>query len=104
MRIVSRKKFVESSEKFSAYKDRIFALYDVLKKGEWGTPEAMKNELASLDNFKYQPGWYVLDIGGKKGLRVISGINFKTKTMFIKFIGNHTEYDRITDEHRGKKR
>ena len=51
----------------------------------------MKKVFPSLDNFKYQDKWWVIDIGGNN-LRLIAFIEFKDNRMYVKHIGNKNDY------------
>ncbi|QDO84049.1 type II toxin-antitoxin system HigB family toxin [Shewanella psychropiezotolerans] len=49
---------------------------------------------ATLDNFKYEDKWWVIDIGGNN-LRLIAFIEFKDNRMYVKHICSHADYDQI---------
>ena len=55
-------------------------------------------ELAVLtsikDHFKNEEKLTVFDVGGNK-FRIIARIIFTTRTVFIRFVGTHKEYDEV---------
>jgi len=69
--------------------------YKVLRKGEFKSPDDLKKVFPSLDNFKYQDKWWVIDIGGNN-LRLIAFIGFKDNRMYAKHIVHHAEYDKLS--------
>ena len=53
----------------------------------------------TLDNFKYRDKWYVLNVGGNH-LRLIAAILFTIRTMYVKHIVTHAEYDKLCERYR----
>lgn len=76
--------------------------YDLLRKGDFNTPDQLRAAFLSLDNFKYRDKWWVLDIGGNN-LRLIAFIQFRDKRMYVKHIVSHAEYDALTKTYRETK-
>ena len=103
MHIIKRQPFETAIELYPNCAEAIETTYRVLKSSRAETPEQLKQLFPSLDNFKYKPKWYVIDIGGNT-LRLIAFIEFVGQKCFVKHIVTHAEYDRITDEHRRGKR
>lgn len=73
-------------------KNALEATYKALKSSKAQTPEELKAVFPSLDNFKYVPKWYVIDIGGND-LRLIAFIEFEGGKCFVKHIVSHAEYE-----------
>ncbi|GAC03332.1 type II toxin-antitoxin system HigB family toxin [Paraglaciecola chathamensis] len=99
MHVISRKPFVDAIKKFPNDGAAIEATYNVLKRGEFSTPEELKAVFKSLDNFKYKEKWWVIDIGGNN-LRLLAFIEFRHHRMFVKHIVSHAEYNAICKKYR----
>ena len=102
MHVISKQPFDNARKLYPNCADAIDATYRTLKASEASTPEELKQIFPSLDNFKYQDKWYVIDIGGNT-LRLIAFIEFVGSKCFVKHIVSHKEYDEITKQHRVKK-
>lgn len=97
MHIISRKKLKQFYEQ-SKYKDAkgpLEAWFFEAKHADWSTPADIKAIYRSADILKHNR--VVFNIGGNK-YRLIVKINYPTKTVFIRFIGTHREYDHIDAE------
>ncbi|KOR31994.1 cytoplasmic protein [Achromatium sp. WMS3] len=99
MHIISKKLFAEAAMKYPKDKEKIMDVYSVLNKGNFDTPNIMKNTFASLDNFKYKDKWWVIDIGGHN-LRLIAAILFSCQKIYVKHIVTHSEYDKLCTKYR----
>lgn len=77
-------------------------MYRVLNSTQFKTPDELRAVFPSLDNFKYNDRWWVLDVGGNN-LRVMAFIQFVNERVYIKHIVNHADYDKLTRK-AGKKR
>lgn len=62
------------------------------KRAEWDCFADVKDTFNSVDNVGNQH--YVFNIKGNN-YRLIAVIKFTIKTIFIRFIGTHREYDKI---------
>lgn len=94
MHVISKRPFNDAAKSYPNQKQALEDLYRVLRKSEFGTPEAMRRVLPSLDNFKYKDKWWVLDVGGNH-LRIIAFIQFNHNRMYVKHIVTHANYDKI---------
>lgn len=94
MHVISRKLFNEAAIRYPNEAAAIDHVYLVLRRGCFQSPEALKKVFPSLDNFKYQDKWWVIDIGGNK-LRLIVFIAFRDNRLYVKHLVNHTEYDKL---------
>ena len=94
MRIVSHRKLKEFYET-KGYEDSRIALerwYDIAEKAEWKNLSDIKVDFLSVDYVGNQH--YVFNIRGNN-YRLIVVIKFTIKTVLIRFIGTHAEYDVI---------
>jgi hypothetical protein len=64
------------------------------------TPEELKNNFSSLDNFKYKYKykWHVIDVAGNN-IRLVVFIEFSTGKMFVKHIINHSDYEKLCERY-----
>lgn len=92
MRIIARKKIIEY---YSQNPNAEIALEDWFKKtsdADWTCFADIKKTFNSVDNVGNQH--YVFNIKGNN-YRLIVVIKFTIRTVFIRFIGTHAEYDNI---------
>jgi mRNA interferase HigB len=99
MHVISRKPFADAIKKYPNDAVAIENTYNVLKRGEFKTPDALKKVFGSLDNFKYKDKWWIIDIGGNN-LRVLAFIEFRHNRIYVKHIVTHREYDALCKKYR----
>lgn len=92
MVVISKKKINEFIDSHPKAKDPLLKWYLLAKEGDWSSLQDVKKVLGSVDYVRN--GLYVFNIGGNK-YRLIARINFKTRTMYLRFIGTHAEYDKV---------
>jgi mRNA interferase HigB len=66
--------------------------YAIAKKAEWGSFSDIKNTFNSVDAVANDR--YVFNIKGN-AYRLVTMIHFDKRTIYIRFIGTHSEYDKI---------
>ena len=97
MHIISRKtlrRFYEQPNYRDA-KGPLEAWFHEAKRANWESSADIKALYRSADILKNNR--VIFNIGGNK-YRLVVKINYPTKTVFIRFIGTHKEYDRIDAE------
>lgn len=99
MHVISRKPFSDAAKRFPNKAPSIDFVYRLLSKHDFDSPEAMREIFVSLDNFKYQTKWWVIDIGGNQ-LRLIAFIDFVHHKVFVKHICDHKTYDALCESYR----
>ena len=80
---------------FQKHSDSKTALQDwneKVKRAEWNSLSDIKNTFNSVDYVGNDR--YVFNIKGNK-FRLVVAINFLHQKIFIRFIGTHSEYDKI---------
>lgn len=75
--------------------DALISWYVNTKAADWANFSEMKNTFNSVDAIGND--LYVFNIKGNK-YRLIARIFFKIRTVYIKFIGTHSQYDKINIE------
>ena len=94
MRVITKKRI---DEYIKGHADSDVALkdwYHKTLKADWSTFEDVKNTFGSVDYVGNKR--YVFNIKGNS-YRLIAIIRLDYKIVYIRFIGTHTEYDKITD-------
>ena len=94
MRIVSHRRLVEfySSEGHGDAQSALERWYDIAEKAEWKNLSDIKADFPTTDYVGNQH--YVFDIRGNK-YRLVVVVKFTIGHIFIRFVGTHSEYDKI---------
>jgi len=91
-RIFAKKTLREFWEKHAETEQYLETWYDTAKNNDWKSPNDVKNTYASASVLKN--GRIVFNIKGND-YRLVTKFNFEKGWVFIRFVGSHTEYDRI---------
>ncbi len=96
MRIVSRKALKEFWERPSRSdaEGPLRSWYKEVEKSDWATPADIKAQFRSASFLANNR--VVFNIAGNK-YRLIVWVNYPARLMLVRFIGNHREYDGISD-------
>jgi mRNA interferase HigB len=92
MRIISRKKIREFWEKHSDARPALESWYADAKQANWRTPSDIKNVYKNASFVANNR--VVFNIKGNK-YRLVAAVQFEYGIIYIRFVGNHKEYDRI---------
>lgn len=92
MVIISKSILVEFGLKHSSAIEPLNLWYDRAKYADWATFPVIKNTFNSIDYIGKNR--YVFNIKGNK-YRLLAMIFFDIRTVFIRFIGTHKDYDKI---------
>ena len=94
MRIVSHRKLVEfySSEGHGDAQSALERWYDTAERAQWKSLSVIKVDFPATDYVGNQH--YVFNIRGNK-YRLIVVVKFTIGHIFIRFVGTHSEYDKI---------
>lgn len=95
MRVFSKKILREFWVKHNDSEEQLKTWYKEASKAKWKKPSDIKAEYIKASILK--GGRVVFNICGNK-YRLIVEINYKRQWNFIRFIGTHTEYDKIDAE------
>lgn len=92
MRIIALGTLKEFWKKHPDSKEPLKAWYAVSHAADWKTPQEVKK---AYGNASILPdGRVVFNIAGNK-YRLIAWINYPYRVLYIRFIGTHTEYDKV---------
>lgn len=92
MVIISKTTLVEFGKRNTASIDSLNKWYEEAKNANWGNFSEMKKTFNSVDAVGNDR--YVFNIKGNN-YRIVAMIFFDIRTIFIRFIGTHKEYDKI---------
>ena len=97
MHVISRKTLIEfySAVDHRDAKGPLEAWYAEAKNARWESPTDIKVQYRSASILK--DSRVVFNIAGNK-YRLIVRINYHSKTVFVRFIGTHKDYDKIDAE------
>ena len=97
MHVISRKKLIEFYEQPGRQdaKGQLETWYYEAKHAQWESPADVKAQYGSASVIG--DNRVVFNIAGNK-YRLIVRINFNSKTVFVRFVGTHQEYDKIDAE------
>ena len=92
MNVISKRTLVQFYEKYPNTKIALEVWHADVRKSEWENPDQIKRLYASA-SFLHD-NRVVFNIKGNE-YRLIVHIDYKRKIVRIKFIGTHSEYDKI---------
>lgn len=92
MNVISKRTLVQFYEKHPTAKVPLEVWHADVRKAEWENPEQIKQTYASASFL--EDNRVVFNIKGND-YRLIVHIDYKRKIVRIKFIGTHSEYDKI---------
>lgn len=101
MRIIAVSSLIKFWDRYPDSEQALKAWYAEAKTSSWRSPADVKALYRNASVLK--KGRVVFNIAGNK-YRLIVAIAYKAQIVFIKFVGTHTEYDRVdaqTVEHLG---
>ena len=91
-RIIEKSTLRENWEKHADSKQYLKTWYDTAKSAEWFSPNEVKQHYINAGILKN--GRVVFNIKGNS-YRLVVKFNYEKQWAFIRFIGTHSEYDKI---------
>jgi mRNA interferase HigB len=92
MRIIAKKSLIDYWSVVPATQSELEAWYAEAKAADWSTPAEVKAKYGSASILK--DGRVVFNICGNN-YRMVVWINYEFRTIYIRFLGTHKEYDKI---------
>lgn len=83
------KKYLQSRPDHSV---EVWRWYSLVKDADWSNFAEMKQTFNSVDGVGN--GLFIFNVKGNH-CRIVARIIFKARTVFVKFIGTHAEYDKL---------
>ncbi len=94
-RIIAKKTLREYWEKHSECEQYLKTWYEIVKSSNWRNPNDIKQTYANASILK--DNRVVFNIK-RNSFRLIVKFNYERQWAFIRFIGTHTEHDKINAE------
>ncbi len=95
MRVIAKRTLREFWEHHLDAKSPLEAWHAEILKATWKSPQQIKAQFRNASVLK--GGRVVFNIAGNK-FRLIAAFDFDRQVSFVKFIGTHSEYDKIDAE------
>ncbi len=97
MHVLKRKTLVDfyRHPDFQDAKGPLEVWYYEVKQAKWTTPADVKAKFSTASILKNNR--VIFNIAGNK-YRLVVRVNYHSKTVFVRFIGTHTQYDKIDAE------
>jgi mRNA interferase HigB len=92
MHVISIKKIKDFFSKDSNSKVALQDWYKIVNKAEWNNFSELKKTFNSADNVGNDR--YVFNIKGNN-YRIVAIVRFNIKRVFIRWIGNHNDYNKL---------
>lgn len=93
MRIINPKVFTDAAQRFPKHRRAIEALRASLQSICPRNSSELKALLPSLQRYPGRPNCYRLDVGGRRGLRMICVMQIAGQRVYVYLLGTHQEYD-----------
>lgn len=94
MRIITYKRILEFSKKYADAENPLNFWYHTVSAKEWNNFSDLRQTFNSSDYVGNNR--YVFNIKGND-YRLVAIISFNAKKVYIRFIGTHSEYEKIKD-------
>ena len=92
MVIISKTILADFAKKHPSVTEALNSWYEITRKEDWSNFADIKNTFNSVDSAGNDR--YVFNIKGNK-YRLVAMIHFDKRTIYIRFIGSHSQYDKI---------
>ena len=92
MVIVTKRKIIAFYQTEPRAKDVLLKWYYETLLSDWSNYHTIKQTFNSVDSIGNDR--YVFNIASNK-YRIVAMIHFSTRTLYIRFVGSHKEYDKI---------
>jgi len=90
MRIITRRRLIEFSEKYPDSANALFSWYKIISRGDYGSFNDLRKTFPHAD---VVGNLTVFNIGGNK-YRLIAAVHYNRKIVYIRHVLTHSEYDK----------
>jgi mRNA interferase HigB len=92
MVVITKTKLISFYETNAVAKEPLLNWYHLTVLSNWDDFHAIKETFNSIDSVGNDR--YVFNVAGNK-YRIVAMIHFSTRTVYIRFVGTHKQYDKI---------
>jgi mRNA interferase HigB len=92
MVVISKAKLIQFYESEPLAKDPLLRWYTTAILSDWSDFHSIKESYNSVDSIGNDR--FVFNVGGNK-YRIVAMIHFSKRTLYLRFVGTHKEYDKI---------
>jgi len=92
MVVITKTKLISFYKTNAVAKEPLLNWYHLTVLSNWDDFHAIKETFNSIDSVGNDR--YVFNIAGNK-YRIVAMIHFSTRTVYIRFVGTHKQYDKI---------
>ena len=92
MVIITKTKLITFYENEKSAKEPLLLWYKITEISDWKNFHEIKKTFNSVDSIGNDR--FVFNVGGNK-YRIIAMIHFSTRTIYLRFVGTHKQYDKI---------
>ena len=92
MVVITKAKIIEFYENLPKAKEPLLQWYNLTLISDWQDFHSIKQTFNSVDSVGNDR--YVFNVGGNK-YRIVAMIHFSTRTVYLRFVGTHKQYDSI---------
>ena len=96
MNVIAKRTLVQFWARHPQARGPLSAYYAIASHAEWRSPQDVKEVFGSNVDF-IADNRLIFDIAGNK-YRLIVRMSYEFKSVLIKFVGTHADYDRINPE------
>jgi mRNA interferase HigB len=90
--IITKRKIIDFYQTDSRAKESLLRWHSEVLLSDWKDFHSIKQSFNSVDSVGNDR--FVFNIGGNK-YRIVAMIHFSKRTVYIRFVGTHKEYDKI---------
>lgn len=92
MVIIAKATLISFYERETMAREPMLVWYNLTKDSDWKDFHSMKQTFNSVDSVGNDR--YVFNVGGNK-YRIVAMIHFNKRTVYLRFVGTHAQYNRI---------
>lgn len=92
MVVITKTRLIDFYSERPKAKEVLLKWYHIVLLSDWQNFQAVKQTFNSVDSVGNDR--FVFNLAGNK-FRIVAMIHFNTRTVYLRFVGTHKDYDRI---------
>lgn len=92
MVVISKARLIAFYERVPGARESMLVWYHRVSQGNWENLHDLKMDFNSVDYVGNDR--FVFNVSGNR-YRIVAMVHFSTRTLYIRFVGTHSEYDRV---------